>query len=238
MENIIEIEGKKYLQTIKSVDDIKVEKPVKKEVEKYPKPKFVVTDIVMPTRWNNPPKGLILHFHAGWSDDRINSVNCLNSGKKNGYTYICMEENGDVYFPYSEKDGKKVASFWKHGYHAGHSSHKDHVGLEVMCSGKLQKTSKGFETWYGEKINPKQVRYVEAKDNVKSGWYETYTPEQEQAIIGLCLFLKRNYPTFSFNNVLGHDEVAPRHKNDPGGALSMTMPELRKLLKEIWEAEQ
>jgi len=68
MKNIIEIDGKKYLQTIKPVDDIKVEKPV----EQYPKPKFIVTDVVMPTRWNNPPKGLILHWHSGWTDDRIN----------------------------------------------------------------------------------------------------------------------------------------------------------------------
>ncbi len=229
MENIIEIDGKKYKQTILPVvteDEKKVE---------YLKPKFIVTDVVMPTKWNNPPKGLILHFHAGWSDSRINSINCLREGQKNGYTYICMEENGDVYFPYSSKDGKKIASFWKNGYHCGTSHHKDHIGLEVMCSGKLQKTADGYETWYGEKIEPKEVRYVDKKDNVVAGYYEKFTQDQERAIINLCFYLKENYPTFSFDNVLGHCEVAPGRKNDPGGSLSVTMPELREILKTSWE---
>jgi len=37
---------------------------------------------------------------------------------------------------------------------------------------------------------------------------------------------------FKLDFVLGHDEVAPSRKNDPGGSLSMTMPEFRKKLKE------
>ncbi len=76
-----------------------------------------------------------------------------------------------------------------------------------------------------------QVRYVERFQNREAGWYHRYTPEQEQALTDLLLWLKTNAPAiFDFELVLGHDEVSPGRKNDPGGSLSLTMPDLRARL--------
>ena len=88
-----------------------------------------------------------------------------------------------------------------------------------------------FKTWFKKVIPVKEVRKVKARDNMVAGYYQAFTSEQEKALVDLCLYLDSTYESFSLDNVLGHDEVAPGRKNDPGGSLSMTMPEFRQFLK-------
>ena len=71
MENIIEIDGKKYKQTFTALEPAIPAKPKKIELER-----FVFEDVELKVRKVNPPKGLIVHFHAGHRDGRNNSLNC------------------------------------------------------------------------------------------------------------------------------------------------------------------
>lgn len=231
MKNIIEIDGKKYRQTIEPLE----KKEEKKVAEKIELGRYVFEDVEMKSRWANPPRGLIVHFHAGHRDGRNNSLSTLQLGKKNGYKYICIEEDGVIHFPKSDKTKTGLPSFYGNGYHCGTVHHQNHVGVEVICSGKLNFFSGIFKTWFKKIIPMKEVRKVKAKDNVKAGYYHTFTTEQEKELVNLCLYLKDNYDSFSFDNVLGHDEVAPESKNDPGGSLSMTMPEFRAFLKDEYK---
>ncbi|PTT12328.1 MULTISPECIES: N-acetylmuramoyl-L-alanine amidase [unclassified Caulobacter] len=82
------------------------------------------------------------------------------------------------------------------------------------------------DEWY----SVDEVRKVAADGNIKAGIYLPYSHEQFEALTRLCLYLARTFPaTFSLDRVFGHDEVAPKRKNDPGGALAdparlMTIP--------------
>jgi hypothetical protein len=102
----------------------------------------------------------------------------------------------------------------------------------------------GGKSWF-DKVIPKDkcrdFKAPPAKAPQVSGRYEAYTAIQEQKLIKLCLWYKEMEPKiFSFDNVLGHDECTQlagqgSRKNDPGGSLSMTMPEFRALLKKLWD---
>lgn len=190
-------------------------------------PKGMTVNMNMRRVWTNDPKGLIVHYHAGHVDDRLNSYSTIKSGIRNGYTYWCMEEDGTVYMPHEAT---------KHGYHCGTRENSNHLGIEIMCSGKLSKGKDGkYRTWFDKVIPEDRIRYADYEGQEK-GFYMTYTKEQEESLIDLCYWLKDTYPSFSFDNVLGHDEVARGRKNDPGGSLSMSMKDFRQFLKDNYKS--
>lgn len=183
---------------------------------------------------NNYPAGAVVHFTAGRTAE-----SSLSYGTEVGFCFFVIA-----------KDGKILQSFsldsW--GYHAGNSAwngfsglNRHFVGIEIDCMGQLtyDKTAKVWKSWFGKAVQPANMRTVGRKENMYPGTYEIYTPQQEESLIQLLLWLKRNNPdVFSLDNVCGHDECATPagRKNDPGGSLSMTMPALRKLLMSSYEA--
>lgn len=196
---------------------------------------------------NGYPKGAVVHFTAGRFGSIKEAYAAIDEGIKNGYAYDCIAYT-------SELVQARPVNRW--GYHAGESAWKnvsvgklvgavsdDLIGIEINNAGKLTKMSDGtFKSWFGQKIPENEVRFVtEAEYGCPTGYYHKYSSEQEATLIKYLLWLKDNDPTehtFSFNNVLGHHEVSGKRgigyfrKNDPGGALSMTMDQLRSLLHE------
>jgi len=188
------------------------------------------------------PRGAVIHFTAGQS-----AFSALDTGKKNGHYFMSIERNGQWHIP----TGFSIDSW---GYHCGESKWPDHelggfldcnrelMGIELVAGGRLTLKNGHWETWFEKRIPIDQTRYVETTANIKGGTYHIFTPEQEKSLIDLLMFLKNNNPDrFNFDFVLGHDEVSgPQglgywRKTDPGAALSMTMPEFRKLLKKKYE---
>jgi len=184
------------------------------------------------------PEGMIVHFNAGRNDP----VSTMATGRGNGYLYSALGRDGLLV-------QSNALNEW--GYHAGTSSWVDPAGkkfssvhtrlhgLEISSAGRVDPLSDGtFKTWFKTILPASEVRTVAKKDNVQKGSYHAYAKVQEQALIEYILWLKVNNPSvFNFDMVVGHDEVALPlgRKNDPGGALSMTMPEFRALLKKKYK---
>lgn len=183
------------------------------------------------------PLGAVVHFTAG----RDGAEKTIKGGVENGYTYLCIQKDGKMFQAHP-------LSQW--GYHAGESAWKtlvgavsdDLVGIEINCAGRLTEKGGKLYTWYGVEVPKENARYTPGRENQLKGWYEKYTPEQERTLIEFLLWMKSQAPDiFSFDHVLGHDEVAGPagigrwRKNDPGASLSMTMIEFRALLKKEYE---
>lgn len=171
------------------------------------------------------PEGAIVHFTAGHPHGE-RAVEYAVS--QNTYCYFVIGPDGTVYqnFPLNR---------W--GYHAGKSEHDTLgksvsqylVGIEVTCAGKVEKLNDNlFKPWFDLYLSQDEVRYVKKEQNRVAGWYHKYTEAQETSLTVLLLWLHQNNPdVFKLEYVLGHDEVSPGRKNDPGGSLSMTMPDFR-----------
>lgn len=192
------------------------------------------------------PEGAIIHYTAGrFAGGLSTALNTMHGGRKDGFTFLVISEDGDVVqgFPLD-----------KWGWHAGQSHHPNFkgsasdklIGIEICNGGMLERRGDKFFTWYGLEIPKDHVRHIATRtDNQSVGFYHKYTQKQEDALIHLLLWLKRNNPAvFSFDRVLGHDSVTLNEtgtrsrKQDPGGSLSMSIPDLQALLKKYWAEEE
>lgn len=185
------------------------------------------------------PKGAVVHYTAGHDG----AEKTILGGIKNGYTYWCIQRDGKLFCAHP-------ANKW--GYHAGKSAWSslqgstsdDLLGIEINSAGKVDPLPDGtFKTYWGGILPASEVRYTSGKDNQAKGYYHKYTEAQEETLIKTLLWLKSQAPDlFSFDLVLGHDEVSgPKgigvwRKVDPGAALSMTMSEFRDILKQRYAA--
>ena len=173
------------------------------------------------------PEGAVVHFTAGQCDTEQHAKDTLSWGIGEGYAFFVIGPTGVVYqnFPLSH---------W--GHHAGTSSHpelgsslsKYLVGIEVACAGMVDSNGKA---WFGKTFSADRLRKSAKNANIQAGTYVKYTEAQEAALVELLVWLKKNDPSvFQVKYILGHDEIAPSRKDDPGASLSMTMPELRNLI--------
>lgn len=141
---------------------------------------------------------------------------------KEGLGCLVMDEKGEFWAPEGYNYRTDVV------YHAGSSSWNGKSGMSSYCIG-LEICSWGADAL---KRGVKDVRTVSTKTaNQKPGTYQMFTEAQEKSLINFLKYEKAINPEFSFDWVVGHDEIAPSRKSDPGGSLSMTMPELRASLK-------
>lgn len=197
----------------------------------YPKGRMYPKMLAFQGRYEDGfPRGAVVHYTAGgWE----NPQGVLLWALRKGYTYLAIGGDGVVW------QGHPLDAW---GYHAKAAKWpgvkyvpRELVGIEICCPGRLKAHGGKYYTEYGTEIDPEDVRFVQAGDNIlEPGYYAKYTPQQEQALTELLLWMQGMAPDiFSFDRVVGHDEVCPHRKTDPGGSLSMTMPRYREHLRRL-----
>lgn len=211
------------------VEPPKTKPPV--SAKPFTQPKFVAVKGVKYKEWayKTPTKmfeGLVVHYTVSGSS-ASSAVSILKYLAKQGLGCMVMDEDGVIYHPESFdilRDAAAHAGLSKWNGRSGLNSY--YAGMEICNWGKLDAKSRP---------KARGVRSSSGEANIIKGDYEPYTEKQEAALINFCKWAKANNPAFKFENVVGHDEARakagqPGGKSDPGASLSMTMPQLRKLL--------
>lgn len=166
-------------------------------------------------------KGLLTHYTVSGGSEK-SAIAIVKYLAKKGLGAIVISHDGVGYIPEDLDILKDVV------YHAGTSSWKGSKGVSAYCIG-LE-----FCSW--GKLDSKTrsrahaIRTVSAKDNMAAGDYEPFTAAQEKFWWDIHLWMADINPEFDVEWCVGHDEVSPGRKSDPGGSFSMTMPEARKML--------
>jgi len=160
------------------------------------------------------PKYLVIHYTAGPSAKR--AIDTLTNPARKASAHLVIGRDGEI---------TQLVDFNKCAWHAGRSSWKGLVGLnkysigiELSNPGKLKKTSSGWKTWYEAPVEPENVLEAAHPNGGPVGGWHTYTAEQLDALSQAAEVLLQTYP---LQDILGHQDIAPGRKLDPGPAFPM-----------------
>lgn len=168
--------------------------------------------------------GVTVHYTA---DGTVTQT--VDALKKAGLGYhVIIDRDGMVY---------QTTYLSQRVHHAGEASwlgkspNRHHVAVAVSSWGVVGLKDKKYTTWAGREIPATEV--ARRKGNLGPGDYNWHaaTGAQERALL---MFLRWCVMKgISPDAVCGHDECAtPKgRKADPGGVLSLTMAEVRNVLK-------
>ncbi len=164
---------------------------------------------------NIKPTYLIMHYTAGTTAD--GAISWFRDPQAQASAHLVVDRDGTV---------TQMAAFNRKAWHAGRSRWADIVGLnghsvgiEIVNAGKLQRNEKGqWINWSGKVIPPEQVTVATHKDESSPAGWHIYTPEQLEVVTEIGTALHEKY---KFIDVLGHDDISPKRKVDPGPAFPM-----------------
>ncbi len=168
------------------------------------------------------PDTIIIHYTAGGSSK--SAVNVLTNSRTKVSAHFVVGKDGDI---------TQLAKCNTQTWHAGRSAYgnrtgfnKYSIGIEIDNPGYLVKNpnGNGYVTWFNaNRTNPKSVAEgdifwgVHRNGGRKKPWMK-YPDACTQAVYDLCETLINEY---NIKYILGHEEIAPKRKLDPGPAFPL-----------------
>lgn len=86
------------------------------------------------------------------------------------------------------------------------------IGIELDNAGRLHRRKGRFYSWFNKEYMPDMV--FTTVENGHAAYYHTYTREQLDCLVEVCLLLKARYP---IRWLVRHSDISVR-KVDPGPA--------------------
>ncbi len=166
----------------------------------------------------NTPKILVVHFTFGASGR--SSANWFNDPNNPGSSaHVVIDRDGSII---------QCVDFNTIAWHAGNSRLRGMVGLnqfsfgmELANWGYLKRAGDGWTSHTGTRINDPFLAAHKAGNPDGSttpiGW-EPYPSEQIASAVALARAL---VTTYGVNEIVGHEDIAPGRKWDPGPAFDM-----------------
>lgn len=160
------------------------------------------------------PEYLIMHYTAGRSAE--SSINWLVNPAARASAHLVISADGEV---------TQLVAFNRKAWHAGRSQWGDRVGvngfslgIELDNPGALTRRVSGWFTSWGDRVDDDNViEAVHKNGGAVRGWH-SYGGVQLEVAIEVSSLLVQHY---DLKEVLGHEDVSPRRKIDPGPAFPM-----------------
>ena len=161
------------------------------------------------------PEFLVMHFTAGRSAQ--SSIEWLTNPRAQASAHLVIGRDGGI---------TQLAAFNRRAWHAGVSrwDGRDDVnsfaiGIELDNQGRLTKDASGkWKAWFGGAVDESEVLVAKHRDESEPAGWQTYTEPQLSAAAGVAALIVSKY---GLKDVIGHEDIAPHRKVDPGPAFQM-----------------
>lgn len=92
------------------------------------------------------------------------------------------------------------------------------IGIELDNAGPLTKTNAGYQAWFGHLYPESETFCGTHKHQTEARYWHAFSEVQLRRLLEICRLLVDAYP---IKHILGHDDIAPTRKTDPGPAFPM-----------------
>jgi len=160
------------------------------------------------------PTYLVFHYTAGRSAEA--SVNWLTNPDANASAHLVVGRDGKV---------TQLAPFTTKTWHAGRSHwdglvglNQHSIGIEMDNAGPLKLVGTRLHAWFGKPYPKSQAFHGKHKLDDAFRWWHAYTEIQIATAVELAKLLVKSY---QLKEIVGHDDIAPDRKRDPGPAFPL-----------------
>ncbi len=157
---------------------------------------------------------IIMHYTTGATAKP--AINTLTNPRVRASAHIVLDRDGSItqLIPFN-----KIAWHAGKSFYNGRSGYNNYsIGIELVNAGHLSKSGNIFRAWYGQAFNPSEVMEAIHRNHTSVKYWHVYTQEQIDAAKDLCQLLVSEY---GISQILGHEEIAPKRKSDPGPAFPL-----------------
>lgn len=164
------------------------------------------------------PTLLVMHFTASGGTGPEGDADYFLKAASRVSAHVVLGRNGKPLqvVPFDTVAWHAGVSIWRGRPNCNEYS----IGIEVDNWGKLIQTAdRQIRSPAGDVIAPSQAVWLTHKHETAPAWWEAYNPTQLAALDDLTRSILAAYPTIT--EVVGHDDIAPGRKIDPGPAFPM-----------------
>lgn len=176
------------------------------------------------------PEYLIMHYTAGRS--ARSSINWLVNPAAKASAHLVIGTDGSV---------TQLVAFNRKAWHAGPSHWGGRsgfngfsIGIELDNPGILTRRGGAWFTTWGDRVDEENVVEAVHKNGGELRGWHAYSAEMLEASVEVASVLVQRY---GLKDVLGHEDIAPSRKTDPGPAFPMDSFKSRVLGRHADEPE-
>ncbi|WP_345986407.1 N-acetylmuramoyl-L-alanine amidase [Sulfurimonas sp. HSL-1656] len=160
------------------------------------------------------PDTIVIHFTAG--PTLSSAVNTFKNPDIESSAHLIIDRDGSIV---------QMVDFGRIAWHAGTSRWQERsslnryaIGIELVNAGELTPSGGGYLAWFGRRYEDAEVIQAIHRNQTVPSYWHTYTAEQIEACFEVCRILKNSY---GIRTIVGHEEIAPGRKIDPGPAFPL-----------------
>jgi len=174
---------------------------------------------------------IVIHYTGG--PDAASSVRHLRNPASQASAHLVIGRDGDI---------TQLADFTQRAWHAGRSRWQGQgdvnsrsIGIELDNAGRLTQVGSTYRAWFGRSYPEDQVLGASHKNESGMGWWHAFEEPQIEACLEVCQALVAAY---DIQDIVGHDDVSPGRKSDPGPAFPLESVRSRVFGREGSEPER
>ncbi len=160
------------------------------------------------------PIYLVIHYTAGSSGE--SSVSHFMQPDAKASAHVVIDRSGKIW---------QLVPFRISAWHAGISAWAGRqslngfsIGIELDNAGRLTRFGSSYQAWFGRTYPESQVVHARHKNEAVDAYWHAYTEAQLLRLLELSRLL---VSTYRLIDVVGHDDIAPGRKSDPGPAFAI-----------------